>query len=262
MIRTVKGLVLRSIRYGESDKLITILTEEGIIFFKARGIRSITSKNAAGCAAFVYSEFILDQRGDKCYLRKALPLYSTIRAGASLQALALASYFAELSEDTARDAETGKAVLRLLMNALYLLSKEDRPEDLIKSVFEMRLLAVNGLMPHIEECAVCEKSAEECDGLYFRLMDGDLICSDCKTDEDEACIRVSRELLSLCRHSLESTEEKAYAVRIPEALQKEFSRFSQRFLIHQLERNYKTLDFYQEICRTEKENHGVKNETI
>ena len=123
MIKTVKGLVLRSIRYGESDKLITALTEEGIVFFKARGIRSITSKNAAGCAAFVYSEFMLDQRGDKCYLRKALPLYSTIRAGASLGALALASYFAELSEDTARDAETGKAVLRLLMNALYLLSK-------------------------------------------------------------------------------------------------------------------------------------------
>lgn len=262
MIKTVKGLVLRSIRYGESDKLITILTEEGMIFFKARGIRSITSKNAAGCAAFVYSEFILDQRGDKCYLRKALPLYSTIRAGASLRALALASYLAELSEDTARDAETGKDVLRLLMNALYLLSKEDRPEDLIKSVFEMRLLAANGLMPHIEECAVCEKSVEECAVLYFRLIDGDLICSDCKIDGDEALLRVSPELIALCRHSIESTEEKAYAIRIPEKLQREFSRFTERFLLHQMEHNYKTLDFYKQIGETEDQHHGEINETV
>lgn len=262
MIKTVKGLVLRSIRYGESDKLITILTEEGMIFFKARGIRSITSKNAAGCAAFVYSEFILEQRGDKSYLRKALPLYSTIRAGASLQALALASYFAELCEDTARDAETGKAVLRLLMNALFLLSKEDRPCEVIKSVFEIRLLAANGLMPHIEECAVCEKTAEECPTLYFRLIDGDLICSDCKIDSDQALLRVSKEMIALCRHSLESTEEKAYAVRIPEALQKEFSRFTERFLLHQLEHNYKTLDFYKQVAVPEEHCNGEKNESI
>ena len=262
MIKTVKGLVLRSIRYGESDKLITALTEEGIVFFKARGIRSITSKNAAGCAAFVYSEFMLDQRGDKCYLRKALPLYSTIRAGASLGALALASYFAELSEDTARDAETGKAVLRLLMNALYLLSKEDRPEAIIKSVFEIRLLAVNGLMPQIEECSVCQNETEACDTLYFRLMDGDLVCGSCKNEEDSNLLRVSKDVVDLCRHSIESTEEKAYAIRVPERLQKEFSRLTEQFLLHQLDRNYKTLDFYKEIGSKEQENYGVKNESI
>ena len=63
MVRTVKGLVLRSIRYGDFDKLVTILTEEGTLFFQARGIRSIASKNAAGCQNFVYSEFVLEQRG-------------------------------------------------------------------------------------------------------------------------------------------------------------------------------------------------------
>ena len=124
MTLKIEGLVLRSVKYAESDKLITILTEEGKMFFKARGIRSLTSKNAAGCAAFVYSEFELEQRGDKCYLKRATPLYSTVRQGADISSLALASYLAELSEDTARDAETGKTVLRLLMNALFLISKD------------------------------------------------------------------------------------------------------------------------------------------
>ena len=32
MTLKIEGLVLRSVKYGESDKLITILTEEGKMF--------------------------------------------------------------------------------------------------------------------------------------------------------------------------------------------------------------------------------------
>ncbi|MBR2616511.1 MAG: DNA repair protein RecO [Clostridia bacterium] len=265
MVKTVKGLVLRSVKYSESDKLITVLTEEGKIFFKARGIRSITSKNAAGCAAFVYSEFVLDTRGDKCYLRKAVPLYSTVRVGADITTLALASYLAELAEDTARDAETGAAVLPLLMNALYLLSKEDRPEEIVKSVFEMRLLAVNGLMPRLEECAVCERSGETLPFAFFRLTEGDLVCPDCVTSFDTALTRVSHDVIALCRRSVESTEEKAYALKLPDTLLKEFSRFTERFLLNQLERGYRTLDFYKQVKSLpsgEENNKDTKHETV
>ncbi len=263
MTLTVKGLVLRSIKYGESDKLITILTEEGKMFFKARGIRSLTSKNAAGCAAFVYSEFVLEKRADKCYLRRATPLYSTIRAGAELSSLALASYLAEVSEDTARDAETGKAVLRLLMNALYLISKEDRSEDLIKSVFEMRLLAANGLMPSITECSVCGVGAEEKPSFFFRLLEGDLICPECLNEMDTNFVRIKREVIALCRRSIEMPEEKAYALKVPEDILKDFSRFTERFLISQLERKYQTLDFYRQVKNLpEKEPKEIENETI
>ena len=273
MIQTVKGLVLRNVKYGESDKLVTVLTEVGKKFFKARGIRSITSKNAAGCGSFVYSEFVLDVKGDKCYLRKATPLYSVVRAGASLSALALASYFAELAEDTARDAETGKSVLHLLMNALYLVAKEDRPTDLVKAVFEMRLLAANGLMPSLESCSQCEKGSDGEETLFFRFLEGDLVCRDCLSSADANYIRVSPALIRLCRHSLESGEEKAYALKVPPSLLKEFSRLAEKFLLHQMERKYATLDFYREICGlapmeavSEEENKAnnkeEKNETL
>lgn len=263
MTVTQKGLVLRSIKYGESDKLVTVLTEEGKIFFKARGIRSLTSKNAAGCAAFVYSEFELEKRADKCYLRRATPLYSTIRAGAELSSLALASYLAELAEDTARDAETGKAVLRLLMNALYLISKEDRLPDLIKSVFEIRLLAANGLMPSIEGCSVCGVAADEKPSFFFRLLEGDLVCPECIASMDTDTVRVRREVIALLRRSIEMPEEKAYALKVPEELLKDFARFTERFLISQLERKYQTLDFYHQVKKMpETIPEERKNETI
>lgn len=262
MILTVKGLVLRSVKYGESDKLITILTDEGKLFFKARGIRSITSKNAAGCATFVYSEFILDQRGDKCFLRKAQPLYSTVRAGADIVSLSLASYLAALAEDTARDAETGKMVLRLLMNALYLISKEDRPAELIKSVFEMRLLAANGLSPNLSECAVCGKDSDAFPYLYFRLTEGDLLCPACVTSRDEGLLRVTPDVLSLCRHAIEEKEEKAYAVRVPEKTQRAFAHLSEAFLIVQMDRTYPSLQFYHQVCDMDAKPESHSHETV
>ncbi|MBE6712906.1 MAG: DNA repair protein RecO [Ruminococcaceae bacterium] len=247
MTLKIEGLVLRAVKYGESDKLITILTEEGKIFFKARGIRSLTSKNAAGCTAFVYSEFELEQRGDKCYLKRAVPLYATVRQGADVVSLALASYLAELAEDTARDAETGKTVLRLLMNALFLIAKEDRPADLIKSVFEMRLLVANGLMPNLSGCASCGKGVDEVPSFFFRLLDGDLICPDCINSFDTELVRVRRDVIALCMRSIEAPEEKAYALKVPEGILRDFSRFTERYLLCQLERDYRTLDFYRQV---------------
>lgn len=247
MILEIDGLVIRSVKYGESDKLITVLTEKGKISFKARGIRSITSKNAAGCSAFVYSHFILDQKGEWNTLRKAQPLYTTLRAGASLPVLALASYFAELCEDVARDEETGKSVLRLLMNALYLLSKEDRHTDLIKGVFEMRLLAANGLSPSLSYCASCLKDTQELSAAFFRPTEGDLVCPDCLEFSETDFLRVSPETISLVRHSVESAEERAYAIRASEENLRDFNHFTERFLTAQLERGYKTLDFYRDV---------------
>ncbi len=247
MTLKIEGLVLRSVKYGESDKLITILTEEGKMFFKARGIRSLTSKNAAGCSTFVYSEFELEQRGDKCYLKRAVPLYSTVRQGADVVSLALASYFAELAEDTARDAETGKSVLRLLMNALFLLAKEDRPADLIKAVFEIRLLVANGLMPILDSCTSCGKTSEEAPSFFFRLLEGDLICPDCVNSFDTELVRIRRDVIALCRRSIEVPEEKAYALKVPEGILRDFARFTERYLLCQLERGYTTLDFYHQV---------------
>ena len=271
MTLKTEGLVLRSVKYAESDKLITVLTKEGKMFFKARGIRSLTSKNAAGCATFVYSEFVLEQRGDKCYLKRAVPLFSTVRQGADVSALALASYLAELAEDTARDAETGKTVLRLLMNALFLISKEDRPLDLIKAVFEIRLLVANGLMPNLIGCTACGKIAEDTPSFFFRLLEGDLICPDCITSFDTEFVRIRRDVIALCIRSIEAPEEKAYALKIPEGLLRDFSRFTERYLLCQLERGYSTLDFYHQVkklpCAEEKEtkkqeDHKNNGETL
>ena len=66
MLTEVKGLVIRTVDIKETDRLITIFTEEkGAITALARGARSLKSQKMAATMQFCYSNFILYEQGDK-----------------------------------------------------------------------------------------------------------------------------------------------------------------------------------------------------
>ena len=57
---TVRGLVIRTVDIKETDRLITIFTEErGALTALARGARSLKSRKMAATMQFCYSNFVL-----------------------------------------------------------------------------------------------------------------------------------------------------------------------------------------------------------
>ena len=244
MLITVKGLVVKSTKYSDFDRLITVLTEEhGKVFFKACGINSLKNKNAAACSMYTYSEFVLRQRGEHAYLVRSSPLYYPLRYGCDLLRLSLAGYFAQITTDSVFDQETSGQVLKLLVNALVVISKKDRAPDLIKAVFEMRLATALGFAPLVDGCSGCGKEVQELSQLYFDPLEGDLLCPDCFLGGRQA---LSRDCVLLMRRAVECDEKSAYALHVPPQLLVEFSRVSEQFLLSQLDRSYDTLDFYKQ----------------
>ena len=60
MHTTTKALVLRSVDYKESDKILTLLTQDmGKVTASARGSRKKGSPIAAGCQLLCWSEMVL-----------------------------------------------------------------------------------------------------------------------------------------------------------------------------------------------------------
>ncbi len=59
--------------------------------------------------------------------------------------LALASFFAELTESVAEEGSPAPELLRLLLNALYALGVLHKEPLLVKAAFTLRLLALRGL---------------------------------------------------------------------------------------------------------------------
>lgn len=240
----VNGLVVRSVKLGDFDRLVTVITEtEGKLTFKACGINSLKSKNAAACALFTFSEFVLKKTDAGYYLASSTPLFFPLRRGCDILRLALAGYFAQLAADTSYESESTAQVLKIVTNALVVLSKKDRDADLIKAVFELRLLTSLGFAPLLDGCGICGCEPGGKDSFFFDPVGGDLVCPDCAK---EGGMKISRGCVLLMKRSVESDEKSAYAVTVPPGLLAEFGAVSERFLLAQLEKRYDTLDFYRE----------------
>lgn len=62
------GYVLNSIDYKDSDSLVSVLCEEGVVCLMARGVKKINSKNASSVMNFAYSEFEVNRSSKSGYL--------------------------------------------------------------------------------------------------------------------------------------------------------------------------------------------------
>ena len=101
---TTQGIVLRETNYKEADKILTVLTRDlGKRTVKARGCRRKNSKLTAASQLLVYSEMTLSERGEFTTLTEADPLEQFWSVRQDLEDLALASYFAEVTEATAQE---------------------------------------------------------------------------------------------------------------------------------------------------------------
>lgn len=241
---TTRGLVIRVTPYRDYDRLISVLTEDrGRLFFMANAVRSVTNPNASACNLFAYSEFLLRQKQDRYYLHKAQLLEQPLGFSCDVETLAAAAFLAELCDDVARDEEGARIALHLCTNALSILKKNDRETDVVLAVFALRLLSAVGFLPQLVSCGNC--GAEVGDKAWFEPSDGTLLCAACA--KGSAAFMVSPSCVALAQRTVSVPEKEAYALRLPQELQKEFSAFSQNFLLAQMQREFATLDYYHKI---------------
>ena len=62
---TIKGIIIKSSVYKESDAILTCLSREyGLVSFKARGVLKVTSKNASSCQLYTIGEYHLTGKNE------------------------------------------------------------------------------------------------------------------------------------------------------------------------------------------------------
>jgi len=88
------------------------------------------------------------QRGDTYTIKEARPegvFFDGLAA--DISRLALANYCAALCVELAPQQEGASEHLRLMLNALHFLSIGTRPQHLVKSIVELRLISLAGYLP-------------------------------------------------------------------------------------------------------------------
>jgi DNA repair protein RecO (recombination protein O) len=175
-----EAIVLRSIRYGEADRILHLYTpDHGRVSAIAKGARRTRSRFGARLEPFFHLRAILYQgRSDLLTVTSAetLDAHGPLRErAASLDAAARAC------DAVARLFETddpSPAVFHLLANELWLLDHDERTAGAAHQLaFRLKLLVAGGFTPQLATCASCGE-ADHLSG--FSGSAGGVVCSACE----------------------------------------------------------------------------------
>ena len=242
---TTKALVLREVNYKESDKILTVLTaDEGKLTLSARGCRKKGSAIAAASQLLVWSEMTLYEYRGRWAVKEAATLERFDAVRSDLDKLALASYFAEVTQLLAEEGQREPELLSLILNCLYVLDQRSLPLAQIKTAFEWKAMALAGYEPATEGCAVCGRPHPE--QPLFQLSQGTLCCRDCRVAAGEGmAMPLTCAALAALRHIVQGDPKRLFSFRVDPQSLEQLSGASEGYLLTQLERGFRSLDFYK-----------------
>lgn len=245
-----RGVVLRTSPVGESDRLVTVLTEDlGVVRAFARRSRAAKSRLVSATQPFCYARLSLYARRDGSFVvDDAQPIEVFFALREDIGRLALGQYLCDLAGALAPPGEGAAGILRLLLAALGLLCRAPgRAPAVVKAAFEMRALSCAGYMPDLIGCAQCRRYAAE--PMFFYPQQGILLCPACRQAAagQGGGLALHPGALTALRHTVYADLPRLFAFSLGGQGQAELARASEAYVLAQLERGFKTLDFYHSI---------------
>lgn len=242
---TTKGLVLREVKTGESDRILSLLTPvHGILSASARGSMRPKSKLFSGTSLFCYSEFSLFEARTMFRVDAAAPLEVFFGLRESVEGVSLAMYFAELLQILSPTGVEAGELLRLVLNSLHLLAAHKREAALVKAVFEVRALCESGFMPDVVGCAECGAF----EGMPFRFgpHHGTLLCANCAAKKGRQP-NLDAAALAALRHIVFADPAKVFDFKIADGSLRLLGAAAEQFVLCNLDYPPKSLGFLKSI---------------
>lgn len=167
------GIVLRTYRLGEADRIVVIFTERhGKVRAVAKGVRKTKSKFGARLepTSHVALQLYEGRELDIVTQAESIDHFRTIRD--DLDRIAGASAMLEAVDQLAQDREPNPRLYQMLLGALRALSAHHSP--LVVPAFLLKAIALEGFRPMVDQCVECGAA----DGLVaFDVESGGVLCT-------------------------------------------------------------------------------------
>jgi DNA repair protein RecO (recombination protein O) len=179
-----QGIVLRSVKLGEADKIVSILTQgSGKVRAVAKGIRKTTSRFGGRLEPFTHVNLMLYRgRGalDTITQVEIIAPHRNIRDDLGL--FAAGETMLEAVDKVAEEHERNVRLALLLLSGLRALDARPADPAAVSESFVLKLLSLSGFHPALTACAVCGSA----DVRLWAAGLGGAVCPSCADHEAAA----------------------------------------------------------------------------
>ncbi|MGI9023218.1 MAG: DNA repair protein RecO [Acidimicrobiales bacterium] len=250
-----EALVLRTMRLGEADRIVTLLTRgRGKVRAVAKGVRKTKSRFGARLEPLGHVALLLYEGRELDIVTQVESIEHFRAIREDLDRLSKAHALLEVADQVAQERHANVGLYRMLVGALRALAVHDSP--LLVPAFFLKVLAGEGASPVLDGCAGCGLAGPALPGpsgplsgsqgpsgplsgkLAFDLVEGGVLCPDCARRTSAPAI--SPEALELIRRVL--TGDLAGALNAGDgSAAAEVDRLITRSLEHHLERRLRSV---------------------
>ncbi|MDX1357263.1 MAG: DNA repair protein RecO [Clostridia bacterium] len=229
----LRGIVVKSIDYLESDKLLTLLTfERGAVTAKAKGVRKKGAKLSYGARQFFCGDFECVESHGKLIITGVSRLYDFSDIAFDIDKYYTACHFADITSSVIMQDHPDEEMLRFFLNSLHFLLKDTTNISLLTSVYELRTAVLAGFAPVMDECPVCGSVGKE---MSFSAENGGMVC--CVPG-----VRLNSNTVKLIEMLTECSMKEVFSLTLPEELLPELSSVSLGYLESVLDRKFTKLN--------------------
>lgn len=239
-----EGVVLKSIKLGEADKIITIYSSaRGKISAVAKGIRKTKSKFGARLEPFSHVSLLL-------YDGRNLDIVTQVELISSFQEIrqdfdkvVYGSAMLDLLDKISPLEEKDDKVFELILSSLETLSGASRNVPLLLAAFDLKLMSVAGFRPHLANCVICSEATSSFKGqAIFSCEWGGVLCEKCGLSDIDA-LAISQITLELLSEILKRDMQDIPGLEVSKETEKELLSLTQRFVKYYLQARLKSREY-------------------
>lgn len=211
---SVTGMVLKQTPIGEYDRRICLLTRErGKISAFAKGSRKPGNRLAASTNPFSFGTFKLYIGKNSYTIQEADVKNYFEELRTDYVGAYYGMYFVEVMDYFTRENNDERDMLKLLYQSMRALCAPALPNPLVKCIFELKAIVVNGEFPGIPQDRVLEEST-----------------------------------IYALHYIAESSIEKLYTFNVTDRVLGELQEIAQEYMNRFTDREFKSLEILKTLC--------------
>ncbi len=217
----VEGIVISETSYGETSKIINILTKDGIIGCMAKGAKGLKSNLRSVTTKLTYGRFIINKKEDKLSLLTNVDVINNLNTiKKDIVKMSYSIYLIDLAEQVIKQNKN-ENIYNLLIETLEKINDNFDPLSLT-NILELKYLEYLGVLPILDGCAICGSKTNI---VTLSGNSGGYICKNCRTNEKQ----VKEKTIKLVRMFYYVDIKKIDKLEISEEIKREINTFLENY---------------------------------